>query len=439
MHSRPLKVLLVDDDPLERRLLRANIGRDERISVHCVASGEEAVTQIERGGWDAVLTDVVMPGMSGIDLVRHVRQKDPALPVIVFTGSAAVDGAVEGMRAGATDYLVKPLSTERLVAVLQGIAREHRHRRSTDRPSRIQGMHPRLDAVREFARRIAQVPFARVLIRGESGTGKSLLAREIHELSGAAGELVILNCAAIPGTLLESELFGHEKGAFTDARSTKRGLIEIAADGTLFLDEIGALPLDLQAKLLLFLENHEVRRLGGTRSHAIRTRVIAATNEDLQARVRERTFRADLLYRLDVATLAMPALAEMPAVVCELAVRLIDDIALELGCASPPISDASLGRLQAYPWPGNVRELRNVLERALVFHDGGELEVALPAAQPSATSGCTVPLGLTLEEVERRYITAMLQADPDRDFVQLAPILGISRKTLWEKRRRWGL
>ena len=439
MRTATLKVLLVDDDPLERRLLRANIGRDQRVTVQCVASGEEALAQLSRGGWDAVMTDVVMPGMNGVELVRHIRQQDVDLPVIMFTGSAAVDGAVAGMRAGATDYLVKPINAEMVVSLLESVVREQGRAAVAARESRILGCDPRLDGVRLFAARIARVPYARVLVSGQSGTGKSMLAREIHDLSAAGGEFVAVNCAALPGNLLESELFGYEKGAFTDARTAKRGLIESAREGTLFLDEIGALPLELQAKLLLFLENHEVRRLGGVRSEAVRTRVIAATNEDLHERVRERTFRADLLYRLDVAAVTMPSLAEMPAVIPELVRRMVTELSAELGRPEPPVSDEGCDALARYAWPGNGRELRNAVERALVFHDGGELEIPVPSNPGDRAASFTMPFGITLEELERRYIEAMIAAEPHLDYVQLAPMLGISRKTLWEKRRRYRL
>ena len=439
MKPRSLRVLLVDDDPLERRLLKANIGRDARVCVQVAADGEEALAQLSQSRWDAVLTDVSMPGMSGIELVRHIRQRDANLPVVMFTGSAAVDGAVAGMRAGANDYLIKPINAEMVVALLQTMVRAPDRAAPGARPSRIVGSDPRLEAVRTFAGRIARVPYARVLITGQSGTGKSLLAREIHDLSDAAGDFVAVNCAALPGNLLESELFGYEKGAFTDARSAKKGLIETARDGTLFLDEIGALPLELQAKLLLFLENHEVRRLGGVRSEPVRTRVVAATNEDLHERVRDRTFRADLLYRLDVASVTMPALAEMPAVIPELLRCMVGELSEELGRPEPRVSDEACAALADYSWPGNVRELRNAVERALVFHDGGELTVPLPTNTAPAPASFTMPFGITLEELERRYIEAMIAAEPQLDYVQLAPLLGISRKTLWEKRRRYQL
>jgi two-component system, NtrC family, response regulator AtoC len=310
----------------------------------------------------------------------------------------------------------------------------------TGKADDLSGTHPRLSEVRRFARRIASVPFARVLITGESGTGKSLLARLIHESSRARGDFIVVNCAALPSNLLESELFGHEKGAFTDARTMKRGLIEVAHEGTLFLDEIGAMSLDLQAKLLLFLENHELRRLGATRSQPVRTRVIAATNDDLHDRVRDRSFRADLLYRLDVASIAMPALREMPSVVPELAQRFVHDVSAEFERPAPLMSEDTFAPLAGYSWPGNVRELRNLVERTVIFHEEGDLVLTPPRrAEATAATGCVVPYGLTLEEVERRYLAATLLANPDADYMHLASVLNISRKTLWEKRRRYGL
>lgn len=299
--------------------------------------------------------------------------------------------------------------------------------------------HPRLAEVVRFAIRLAQIANERILITGESGTGKSLLARQIHELSGTRGSLVEVNCAAIPATLLESELFGHERGAFTDARASKAGLLEVARNGTLLLDEIGALPLDLQAKLLLFLDTQEIRRVGGTQRVRIPARVIAATSEDLPARVRERTFRLDLLYRLDVAAIRMPALREMPEVIPDFATLFARDFLNQAGRQSPRITPQSFARLGSYPWPGNLRELRNVVERALIFSDRDELLVDPPVQETDIHEAPFVVLepGLPLREVERRYLIAVLRDTRHGDVSRIARLLGISRKTLWEKRRRY--
>jgi len=364
------------------------------------------------------------------------------------TAEATIERAVEGIRAGATDFISKPLNVDAVLALAERAAGERglraetetlRTRRGVPADEVLAGSHPRMDEVRAFAASVAAVPEARVLVTGPSGTGKSRLARLIHDLAGAPGQFVAINCAALPAQLLESELFGHEKGAFTDARTLRRGLIEVAERGTLLLDEVGALPLELQAKLLLFLESRTIRRVGGSAEIPVRTRIIAASNEDLRARVRDRTFRSDLLYRLDVASIHMPAVAEMPEVIPELVARFAAELAGELIRPVPEIDAMALAQLRRYPWPGNARELRNAVERAMIFHRGGALRV-LPPAEPmeeAPRAGVTMEPGLSLEEVERRYMAAALA--PGGELAQVAAGLGISRKSLWEKRRRYGL
>ena len=342
-----------------------------------------------RARYDAVITDLVMEGTDGIELTRRVRQLDPTIPVFILTASATLPRAVEGIRAGATDFLPKPAHPDALLALVERAVSERPLREEAEERARARGgtgmedgvigTHPRLEGVRRFAERVAKAPGARVLITGESGTGKSLLARGIHASSGVKGRFVEVNCAAIPASLLESELFGHEKGAFTDARSLKRGLIEVAHRGTLFLDEIGAMSLELQAKLLLFLEGREIRRVGGEASIEVDVRVIAATNVDLQRMVQERNFREDLLYRLDVASVEMPPLREMPGVISQLAERFVQELAALQGRLPPRLTSASFAPLMDYGWPGNARELRNAVERALIFHEDGELVVHPPA------------------------------------------------------------
>jgi DNA-binding NtrC family response regulator len=446
-------VLLVEDDVLEARLLRANLAPSGRLRVQTAASGEEALERTASEPFDAIVTDLVMAdGMDGIELVRRIRENDASLPVIIVTAHATVDRAVEGIRAGATEFLPKPVNADALLALVERAVRERPLREEISaRLSRratatsadyLTGRHPRLDEVRRFAEQIARVPTARVLITGESGTGKSLMARAIHDLSGSPGRFVQVNCASLPGSLLESELFGHEKGAFTDAKSLKRGLIELAHGGTLLLDEIGALPMDLQAKLLLCLESQEIRRLGGTQAIPIVTRVVAATNEDLAARINERMFRADLYYRLDVAAIKMPALREIPEVIPDMVTHFVQVLCKEHDRPVPPIDEASLAALASYPWPGNARELRNAIERALIFHESGPLVVRgaqLDGPPGVEGGGFTAEAGLTLEEVERRYLAATLEKNSDEPLEETARRLGISRKTLWDKRRRYGL
>jgi DNA-binding NtrC family response regulator len=391
-----------------------------------------------------------MPGLGGIELVREIRAVDASLPVLILTAYASVEKAVEGIRAGATDFLTKPVNVDAVVALIERAVVERPvreavraildHRSGGTASRHIVGSHPRLEEVRRFAARVATAETARVLITGESGTGKSLLARVIHDLSKATGRFVEVNCAALPAHLLESELFGHEKGAFTDARQMKRGLIEMAHRGTLLLDEIGALSPELQAKLLLFLERQSFRRLGSTTDVQVETRVIAATNDNLRERVRQRDFRLDLLYRLDVTSVEMPALRTMPSVIPELAGHFVKDICASFKRAPPTYDEESFVGFEQHTWPGNGRELRNVLERSVIFHEGGPLRVNTPPADMIAHgSGFSAPLGIALDELERRYIDAMLQVHRTDDLAEVARILGIARKTLWEKRRKYGL
>ena len=431
------RLLLIQDNSLERRQTEASLGRQAQ--VECAASGEEAFGRLSTDSWDAVIADVTMQQPDPTVMIRRIRDAHAALPIFAITASHAMPRALAAVRAGATQYLVKPIEVETVLALLRDETAPARSKELTRPDVAMAGSNSRLDEVREFGRRIAAVPFARVLLTGESGTGKSLLAQTIHDLSAVPGRFMVVNCAALPSNLLESELFGHERGAFTDARARKDGLIELAHDGTLFLDEIGSMPLDLQAKLLLFLENHEVRRLGGTQTQSVRVRVIAATNEDLRARVRDRTFRADLLYRLDVASIELPPLRSMPEVLPQLVTFFAAELAAQFGRPVPDITIDTLAGVAHYSWPGNVRELRNVVERALIFHEVGPLILRPPPVPVTAEVGCTIPFGLSLHEVERRYIAELIKAHPGTDYVKLAAQLKISRKTLWEKRRRYNL
>jgi two-component system, NtrC family, response regulator HydG len=474
-------ILVVDDDEVERSSLAAAIGAAAGVRVDTAASGPAALDRMAAHHYDGVITALAMQPMDGIELVRRIRRAQPQLPVLVLTADATVDRAIDAMRAGATDFLPKPVSAAAIVdLVRRDSGRAHRAAgmpasaaarglfdsaateastaaprgtmpaRATATPPRdvragsqrasdyIAGTHLLLDGVRNFAERVARVPEARVLITGDSGTGKSHLARAIHELAGGDGRFVEVNCATLPPSLMESELFGHERGAFTDAKALKRGLVELATGGTLFLDEIGALPLDMQTKLLVFLEVRQIRRVGGNDPIPANARVIAATSEDLREAVRAGRFREDLLYRLDVASIRMPSLHAMPAVITELAVRFTQELAAQFRRTAPALSDDSLQRLQEYVWPGNARELRNALERALIFHDDGPLDVhpPEPAASALPADGLVLPRGLTLDEVERLYILDAMHHN-DGDLTSLAARLGISRKTLWEKRRRF--
>lgn len=476
LKEEQLTLLVVDDDILHARLLKANLERPGRLRVEICGSAPEALERVAAGPVDAILTDLAMPEMDGIELVRRVRALDAALPVVIMTAHASIPRAVDGIRAGATDFLPKPVNPEALIAFVERAVLERPLREMLVRErARLQesgfgdylvGDNDRLNAIRDAASRIAASGTSRVLLTGETGTGKSLLAHAIHELSNFSGRLVEVNCAAIPANLLESELFGHERGAFPEATEMKRGLFELADRGTLILDEIGALSLELQAKLLQILERGEVRRVGGLHPLQVRVRIIACTNDDLHARVRDRTFRQDLLYRLDVAHIHMPTIREMPEIVPDLVRHFVREVSESLNRPVPVVDQRCISRLQEYHWPGNGRELRNAIERALIFHTSGPLEVCEPpvewdipaddenayapmfgreriagsgsGSEGSAPSELTFEVGLTLAEVERRYIEATIEGRP-ADYGTLAEQLGISRKTLWKKRLEYGL
>jgi two-component system, NtrC family, response regulator AtoC len=442
-----MHILLVEEDDAQRRLLSQFLESEGGIRVDAVSDGPAALARFSKT-YGAVIATLGMRSMDGIELVRRVRAESSSVLLILLAEGATVERAVDAMRAGASDFLPKPVSSEALLRLVCPDGKRSRsvpvENAAPTAADAIVGNHAHLDSVRTFARRVARVPEARVLIGGESGTGKSSLARVIHESAGGRGRFVEVSCATLPPSLIESELFGHEKGAFTDAKAMKRGLVELANGGTLFLDEIGTLPLDMQAKLLLFLESRQIRRVGGNEPISSSARVIAASNEDLAQAVRDGRFRGDLLYRLDVAAVRMPALREMPEVLPDLAARFVQEISAQFKRPAPKLSTESVGRLRDYDWPGNARELRNVVERALIFHEGGELELQLPSAAAerrvtivnAVPAGVVMPRGITLEDVERRYIEDAMSGYRG-DLSTLAASLGISRKTLWDKRRRY--
>jgi DNA-binding NtrC family response regulator len=401
-----------------------------------------------------------MPGVDGIEITRLLRRTDPHLPIFVLTGHGDIESAVEALKSGATDYLTKPANIDELRTLLDRALKERplreeaatleQERKEEFSVGAILGKHPRIEQVRQFVARVAGTPRATVLLLGESGTGKNLVARAIHYSSPQAdGRFVEINCAALPPQLLESELFGHQKGAFTDAKESKRGLIEIADGGTLFLDEIGDIPLDLQAKLLNFLEARRFRRVGGTEELEVSVRLITATNRNLEQLVKDGKFRADLFYRISVAVHVLPPLREIREDIPGLVDHFRQLFNKEFGRNITALGPAALERLGAWHWPGNVRELRNVMERAMIFAEGSVLDAAhLPslgtmgAAAPSGAAanadGFSIPRNLTLADVEKAYIEATLAACGDR-VQQASEILGISRKNLWEKRKRYGL
>ena len=398
---------------------------------------------------DAVVTDLVMPGMSGIELIHAIREHYPALPIIVVTGMEGGNVAIEALSAGATDFVTKPVARGDLDARVRRVLEEEPAKEILLEAERklfdgLVGSHPLMEGVREFVRRVAAVPHASALILGESGTGKNVVARAIHRQSNAARfRLVEVNCSTLPTHLIEAELFGYEKGAFTDAGQAKKGLVEAAHDGTLFLDEIGTLSPELQAKFLTFLESRTFRRLGSTKDREVDLRVLAATNADLQAEVNAGRFRDDLFYRLNVAQVTLPPLRQIRSDIPDLTAHFLQRAAEYFRKPVPTLSHESLSGLLEYDWPGNARELRNLVERALIFSDGPVLRVEppVPAAATAVVTNdrfVSLPRGLTLEKVERRYIEATLR-DTGGRVEEAADQLGITRKVLWSRRKKHGL
>lgn len=389
-----LTILIIDDEPhLPHQLAR--FLKKQGYEVYTAPDGEMGLLELQKNSIDLVLLDVRLPRMSGLDVLGEIRKSDQALPVIMLTAYGDVHTAVSAMKMGALDYLIKGFDLdELLLLVRRGLETSalHRELRQLRRErsdnyhfSFIVGHSERMRAVFDIVARVAQSDTASVLITGESGTGKEVVARAIHDQSlRSSGPFHPLNCAAIANNLLESELFGYEQYAFTDAKKQKRGLLELADGGTLFLDEIGEMPLEMQAKLLRVLETRAFYRLGGNKEVKINVRVLAATNRNLEEAMKEGAFRADLFYRLAVMRIELPPLRERPDDILLFASRFIDDFNRSLGRNVGQIAPEAQRLLLAYRWPGNVRELKNVIERAMILSSSDEL---LPAHLPGEIAG----------------------------------------------------
>jgi DNA-binding NtrC family response regulator len=452
------KIYILDDDIVHAKLVAANLGSGGEFRSTVFERPDALLARQAEQPADAIITDLVMADLNGVEVTRRLRSADRHLPIFVLTGHADVATAVEALKAGATDYLTKPVNMDELTTVLTRALKERplleegaslEQARSEQFSVRaILGQHPKVEQVREFVRRIAAIPRPTVLLLGESGTGKNLVARALHYSSShSAGRFVEINCSALPGTLLEAELFGYQKGAFTDARETKRGLIEVADGGTLFLDEIAELSPELQAKLLNVLESRRLRRLGGTEEMEVGLRLVTATNQALDRLVEAGRFRSDLFYRISVAAITLPALREIRNDIPLLADHFRQLYSQEFKKRVDTIEPAALRALESWRWPGNVRELRNAIERAMMFTDGPAVRLAdmPPLAGPEAAMRADphphhfpLPKGLSLADAEREYIRCTL-AENDGSIQKAAEILGISRKNLWEKRKKYGL
>lgn len=414
------RILVVEDrDSLRRMLDHALSG--EGHEVETVASGEAALELLARRQYDLVLTDLKLPGQSGIEVLRQSRQLNPGLPVVVLTAYGTVHTAVEAMKEGAIDFLEKPVEIDdlfQLVAKVAGGTAEDDFFSVAGAPT-IVGRHSSVRTALRLLERVARTD-STVLLTGESGTGKELFARALHALSPRReGPFVAVNCAAIPETLIENELFGHEKGAFTGAHRRQPGRFEVAKGGTLLMDEIGELPLAMQAKVLRVLEERTFERVGGSQTLTADVRLVAATNRNLAAMAEAGSFREDLFYRLEVFPIELPALRDRASDIPVLAQYLLDRIAERQKSSRRQLTDSALEQLATQPWPGNVRQLANVLERAMIVSDGPLLGAAELRPLLSALGGASD---------RQRICEALTEADGDKR--QAAGILGISYRTL---------
>ncbi|MGH7499176.1 MAG: sigma-54-dependent transcriptional regulator [Gemmatimonadales bacterium] len=461
-------VLIVDDERTLARAIKAFL-TEAGYEAEVAGDAEQALTMLETLRPDVVFSDVRLPGLNGIDLLRRIREFDPAISVVMMTAHGTIEGAVEAVKLGAFDYLKKPVDLEEL-KLLADRAREtsllkqelsyYRRQAARDIPmAGVIGRSPALRAVLEQARQIAALEETPpVLITGETGTGKGLIAKTIHAASTRASKPFIeVNCTAIPGTLMESELFGHERGAFTDAKESRMGLFEAAEGGFLFLDEVGDVELGLQGKLLKAVEERNVRRVGGTRDRRIDVRILAATNRDLERAAQQDLFRRDLYFRLAVIILHLPPLRDRGEDAVILAEEFLARFSAKYGKDVKRIDARAQELLKAYPWPGNVRELSHVIERAVLWSRAGMLDLehlALPRANGGdsaverateapiagapSSSPSLPPMGTDLEQWEKSMIEQALR-ESDGNQTRAAARLGITRDTLRYRLKKHGL
>jgi DNA-binding NtrC family response regulator len=442
--------LLIVDDETDSRDALAELADRWGYEVQTAGDGTEALRRAIEWHPDVILTDLVMPNMDGLWLLRALRAELPDCPVVLLTGRGTVQTAVQAIKEGAYDFIEKPLEISRLRVVLDRALEKKETLREVQLLRRrlaalapgtdMIGSGPAMQRVFELVKKVAPAN-ASVVITGESGTGKEVVARAVHSLSQRKDKaFVALNCGAIPPTLIESELFGYERGAFTGADQRRLGNFELAHGGTLFLDEIGELPIEMQGKFLRVLEERKVRRIGGKSEVEIDVRVICATNRDLKEEIKRGRFREDLYFRLHVFTIHLPPLKERREDVPLLVHHFIEKFNGETGKHVQGVSPSAMDVLQNYAWPGNIRELRNTVERAMILTDGETIdeEHLPPDMRPTRPEAATlrVPLGIQLREVEKEYILASLQKNGGNK-ARTAEILGISEKTLYNKLNRY--
>lgn len=442
-------IAVADDDQVARELLAEALDR-EGYRVRVVASGEECVRLAAAEPLDLALVDLRMPDVDGLSVLRRLAVIQPDLPVVILTAFGSMETAIEAVKAGACDYLSKPFRIEEIKIVVRRaldarrLVRENAHDRQAlqarDGVETLIGQSHQMVEIYKLVARVATLDTT-VLVQGETGTGKEVVARAIHAASARASRpFVVVDCAALPEALFESELFGHERGAFTGAVAARRGLFETSAGGTCFLDEIGELTPTLQAKLLRTLQEHTIRRVGGNDAISIDVRVVAATNRDLRKLVAEGGFRDDLYYRLNVVTIAMPPLRDRSADIPLLAQHFLEKLAHASARRVKRLAPEALALLESYHWPGNVRELEHVLERAVALSSSDTLlaDDFLPHVRGESDRAPRLPASaMTLEDVKRWYVNKVLE-EAGGNKVRAAELLGIDRRTLYRILERQG-
>ncbi|MCG8536444.1 MAG: sigma-54 dependent transcriptional regulator [Pseudomonadales bacterium] len=454
-------ILIVEDEAVIRSALRRLLERSG-YQVSEAGAVQDAIDEFKLSEFDLIITDLRLPGAPGTDIIRHAEQ----VPVLVMTSYASLKSAVESMKMGAVDYIAKPFDHDEMLMSVERILKEKALERENaalksqiNRDQPLSGMIGECEPMQVLFKNIQKVAptDSTVLVLGESGTGKELVARAVHDQSlREGGPLISVNCAAIPETLIESELFGHEKGAFTGANANRKGLVEAADGGTLFLDEIGELPLEAQARLLRLLQEKEVRRVGSVQSKTVDVRLVAATHRNLKTLAKEGRFREDLYYRLHVVELKLPPLRERGKDVEMLAVEMLGRTTRRMAKQEMSFSKDALNAINQYRWPGNVRELENAIERAVILCDGDVIAPDLLAldlhSEPEYQLDEDTPLpipknnhheelsdpaeDLSLEDYFQRFV---LEHQEQMTETELAQKLGISRKCLWERRQRLGI
>jgi len=462
MFDEPIKILLVDDNPADARLIKEMLSEAEsfHFTVEYAERIEDALKSVAKNTFDVVLLDLNLPDSQGLNTFLRLYERAPWLPIVVLTGLSDETMAANAVREGAQDYLVKGQVDGNIVVRAMRFAIERRRQtiakgsrpRQAESPEgrnpKLVGSSAALKEVEEFIETVSKTSNTSVLIHGETGTGKGLVANAIHFSSSRSdGPFIELNCSAIPDTLLESEMFGYEKGAFTDAKQGKKGLFELAEGGTVFLDEIGDMDMKIQPKLLKFLENRNFRKVGGTKDIKVDLRVIAATNKDLDSLVKEKRFREDLYYRLKVMVITIPPLRERKEDIIPLAEYFINAYCESSGEASKKLSPECKELFLNYSWPGNIRELKNVIERVTILSRGAEIRPEhlpqdlrtdrkeAPAGQHTSTG---MPDDITLEELEKTHIKNVLKKAGGNKTLA-SRMLGISRITLRKKMKDYGI